>query len=349
MTAHQFIIKAEATAKEALDKINKEALPSISLFVYDPADKITGALTEGDIRRGLLDGKALSEPVTEFMNRTFRYFEKTGNNYKKLKEFKALNIKYIPVLDHEMKLISVQNIDEIHSNIPATALLMAGGLGERLRPLTAETPKPLLKVGDKTIIDYNILGLQKHGINDFFVSLRYKAEMIRDHLNQLINEPSSVKFIHETDPRGTAGALSELKDIQTEYVILMNSDLLTNIDFSVLYEKLMSSNADMVMATIPYNIDVPYAIVEIDNEDKILALTEKPRYTYYANAGIYFMKKEVIGHVPKHGKYDATDLTEALISKGLKVVSQPILGYWLDIGRHEDYAKAQNDIKYLQF
>jgi NDP-sugar pyrophosphorylase family protein len=283
------------------------------------------------------------------MNRSFKYFEQDGNNFGRFKEFKKLNIRYIPVLNASKKLISVNNLDELHSNIPATALLMAGGLGERLRPLTNDTPKPLLNVGDRKIIDYNILSLEKHGINNFFVSLRYKAEMIMQHLDQLVKAPSKISYIHETDPRGTAGALSELKDIRTEYVILMNSDLLTNVDFSALYEKLISSNADMVMATIPYNIDVPYAIVEIDDEQRIHALTEKPRYTYYANAGIYLMKKEMISHVPKEGRYDATDLTEELIRKGYKVVSQPILGYWLDIGRHEDYAKAQNDIKYLQF
>jgi dTDP-glucose pyrophosphorylase len=349
MSTNQFIISEASNAKEALDKINREAIQSISLFIYDQEHKIIGTLTEGDIRRGLLAGMSLTDKVSNFMNRSFRYFEQDGNNYTKFKDYKALNIRYIPVLDNSKRLISVNNLDELHSNIPATALLMAGGLGERLRPLTNDTPKPLLPVGDKKIIDYNILGLQKHGINNFYVSLRYKAEMIMQHLDQLVKAPSKISYIHETDARGTAGALSELKDIKTEYVILMNSDLLTNVDFSVLYEKLTSTNSDMVMATIPYNIDVPYAIVEIDKNERIHALTEKPRYTYYANAGIYLMKKEMIGHVPKEGKYDATNFTEDLIRKGYKVVSQPILGYWLDIGRHEDYSKAQNDIKYLQF
>jgi dTDP-glucose pyrophosphorylase/CBS domain-containing protein len=349
MKTDTFLISEDLTAKDALDKINKEALPSISLFISNKENKIIGALTEGDIRRGLLSGKLLTSSVKDFMQVGFKFFEKEKNNYDRFKEYKKLNLKYIPILDSEKQLVSISNLEELRSCIPATALLMAGGLGERLRPLTNDTPKPLLKIGDKTIIEYNINGLQKHCVNSFHVSLRYKADMIKDHLNSIIKSPATVNYIIEDEPRGTAGALSELKNVDTDYVILMNSDLLTTVDFSKLYEKLQNSNADMVMATIPYNIDVPYAIVEIDGEDKINALTEKPRYTYYANAGIYFMKKEMIQHVPVSGKFHATDLTELLIKKGYKVVSQPILDYWLDIGRPEDFAKAQNDIKYLQF
>ncbi|MCW3071612.1 MAG: Nucleoside-diphosphate-sugar pyrophosphorylase family protein [Bacteroidetes bacterium] len=344
-----FLIGENQTAKEALSIINNMALPDISLFVKADDASLSGALTEGDIRRGLLAGKTLSQSVKDFMRKDFKYFEEQGNSYDIFRKCKALRIRFVPVLNPEKQLVDVCDLNTLKSYLPASVLLMAGGLGERLRPLTDEIPKPLLKVGDKAIIDYNIENLQKHGIRNFHISLKYKADMLAEHLSKSISFPSNVSFIRETDPRGTAGSLSELKDVANEYVILMNSDLLTNVDFSSLYDKLQSSGADLVMATIPYNIDVPYAIVEVDDADRIHALTEKPRYTYYANAGIYLMKKDMIRYVPDAGKFDATDLTELLIKNGRKVVSQPILGYWLDIGRHEDFAKAQNDIKYLQF
>lgn len=348
MNTTQFIIHENQTAREALDAINSIALPALSLFVTNKNKQVIGTLSEGDIRRGLLAGKQLDLSVTEFMHVQFNYFEENKNNFERFNTCKKLKIRFVPTLNAEKQLVAISDLTILKSCLPATALLMAGGLGERLRPLTDSVPKPLLKVGDKAIIDYNIDNLKNHGVHQFHISLKYKADMIVEHFTTT-DTTTSFNFIKEDEPRGTAGALSELKDLNTDYVILMNSDLLTNIDFASLYEKLQQSNADMVMATIPYNVDIPYAIVEVDAKDTINALTEKPRYTYYANAGIYFMKKEIIKHVPTQGRFDATDLAELLIKQGYKVVSQPILDYWLDIGRPEDFAKAQNDIKYLQF
>lgn len=348
MKVTRFIISENQSAREALDAINSIALPALTLFVTNKNQQVVGTLSEGDIRRGLLAGKQLDLSISEFMNVRFNYFEEHKNNFDRFNTCKKLKIRFVPTLNAEKKLVAISDLTILKSCLPATALLMAGGLGERLRPLTDSVPKPLLQVGNKAIIDYNIDNLKNHGIHQFHISLKYKAEMIKDHF-QSTDSSASFNFILEDEPRGTAGALSELKNISTDYVILMNSDLLTNIDFASLYEKLHQCNADLVMATIPYTVDVPYAIVEVDANDTIHALTEKPRYTYYANAGIYFMKKEIIKHVPSHGRFDATDFTELLIKHGYKVVSQPILDYWLDIGRPEDFAKAQNDIKYLQF
>ena len=234
MSIQNFIISKNQSAHEALEVINKSALPKVSLFVKEESQKIIGTLTEGDIRRGLLAGKSLEQSVTDFMHSDFRYFEENKNNFNFFKECKALKIRFIPVLNSEKKLVEICDIESLHSYIPATAILMAGGLGERLKPLTDKTPKPLLKVGDKAIIDYNIDNLEKNGVKHFYVALRYKAKEIEEHLNKKIISPSYINYVHEQEPRGTAGALSELKNIYTDCVLLMNSELCTKVYFSAL-------------------------------------------------------------------------------------------------------------------
>ncbi len=349
MDKSKFLIKDISTAKEALELINDMAVPNISLFVQNKEGKIAGALTEGDVRRGLLKGKSISDPVNEYMNTKFRSFLQSENNYKLFKELKTVKIRFVPLLDKDGKLFDIIDVENYKAYLPATAILMAGGLGERLKPLTDNIPKPLLKVGDKAIIDYNISSLNHYGITEFFIALRYKSDLIKEHINSNFSSVAHFNYLIETEPRGTAGALSELKNINSEFILLMNSDLLTNVDFSVLFEHLENTSADMVIATIPYYVDIPYAIFNISENDNITSITEKPRYTYYANAGIYLMRKSVTKYIPDHGKFDATDFVELLIKNEHKVVSQPLHGYWLDIGRPEDFEKAQNDIKYINF
>jgi NDP-sugar pyrophosphorylase family protein len=223
---------------------------------------------------------------------------------------------------------------------------MAGGKGERLLPLTKSTPKPMLKVGDKPIIEHNIDQLKAYGIQNFHISINYLGHIISDYFKDGTTKGIQIEYIKEDRPMGTLGAVSCVEKYTKEDVLIMNSDLLTNIDFADFYNEFKNQDADMAVATIPYHVDLPYAIMELDGV-KVTSFKEKPRYTYFANAGIYLVKASVTELIPKDSFYDATDLMESLIQKGKKLINYPILGYWLDIGKPEDFARAQKDISHL--
>ncbi len=349
MNHKELIIQQNISARDALNIINNSALPRITLFIVDSNNTLLGTLAEGDIRRGLLNELPLSEKVTSFINKTYTFFSVNGNDFEIFEKCIKNGIRFVPVLSSDKKIQDIIDTSILNAMIPATAVLMAGGKGERLKPYTDKIPKPLLKVGQKSIIDYNIENLKKSGISDFNFTVKHMAKDISDHISQNFSHLIQANFILEDEPRGTAGSLSEVKNLKYNHVILMNSDLLTNIDFADMFRKMLESDADLVMATVPYYVDVPYAVINVGESDEINSLSEKPRYTYYSNAGIYIFKKEVIDFVPKQGKYDATDLVNDLIAKGKKIISFPITGYWLDIGRTEDFMKAQHDINYINF
>ena len=253
-----------------------------------------------------------------------------------------------PVVDAQMKIINVVNFRHQKSYLPVDALIMAGGRGERLKPLTDNTPKPLLKVGDKPIIEHNIDRLNTYGIDDIWISVRYLGNQLVDYFKDGSEKALRINYVWEENALGTAGALALVDGFIHDHVLMMNSDLLTNIDFEDLFLFFEEHEADLAVACIPYQVNVPYAVMET-NGKKVTGFKEKPTYTHYSNAGIYLMKKEVINKVPKNETFNATDLMEKLIQEGKKVVAYPLVGYWLDIGKHEDYQKAQQDIKQLKF
>ena len=225
---------------------------------------------------------------------------------------------------------------------------MAGGRGQRLKPLTDLTPKPLLKVGDKSIMEHNLNRLTMFGIDDFWVSVKYLGEQIVDYFGDGNGKNINIKYVWENEPLGTIGALSKIKNFEHDYILVTNSDLLTNVDYELFFKDFLSQDADLAVLTIPYKVDIPYAVLETINGE-IKSLKEKPTYTYYSNGGIYLMKKEMIEFIPQETFYNATDLMEEIIKRKLKVISYPLNGYWLDIGRHEDFEKAQIDINQIKF
>lgn len=345
----KFLFPEKATAREALEHINTVAIPNMALFIVNEQQQLVGSITDGDIRRGLLKGLTIDQPVVSFMNTSSKLFVDGENNFDKLSSYKAAGIRFIPMVDKQRTIQRVVDLDAYRSLIPADVILMAGGKGERLRPLTDETPKPMLKVGDRPVIQRNIERLASYGIRNFHISVRHMAEKIENGLKHLSLEGVKLNFVKEESPLGTIGSVRLVKHFENDTVLLMNSDLLTNIDFHDFYKKFIDSGADMQVATIPYHIDVPYAVMDINEQDEVLSFHEKPRYTYYSNAGIYLFKKELIGLIPAEGPFDATHFMEAVIAKKKKLCSYPILGYWLDIGRVEDFYKAQEDVKHIAF
>ena len=207
----------------------------------------------------------------------------------------------------------------------------------------------MLKVGEKPIIEINIDRLIRFGFKKFYISVRYLSERIIEHLGDGSSKNISITYLHETEPLGTIGACSRIKDLAEEHLLVMNSDILTNVDFEDLYYSYKNSKSLMCAASIPFNVKVPYGIMQTNGKNEVTGLVEKPTYTYYANAGIYLLNKTLLSTIPQDTFYNATDIMQELIDKSGGLVHYPILGYWLDIGKYEDFARAQQDYKHISF
>lgn len=343
-TYKKHLLPSGSTIKDALKRLDSLAKDAI-IFITDPHEKLIGSLTDGDVRRGLLKGSTLESKVDDIIHRSPRFIRKGDQNIDKVIEYRENNFKIIPVLNKNDRVINVVNFRELKSYLPVDAVIMAGGRGERLRPLTDSIPKPLLKVGGKPILEHNIDRLRLFGVDDFWITLRYMGEQIENHFGNGRNRNIKIKYLYEKEPLGTIGAVSLIKDFQHNYVLVTNSDLLTNINYELFFLDFIEKKADFSVVTIPYNVDIPYAVLETNN-GHILNFREKPTYTYYSNGGIYLMKKEVLSNIPIEKHFNATDLMEVLIKSDKKVIPYPFSGHWLDIGRHEDFERAQQDIKY---
>ncbi|MBD1386227.1 nucleotidyltransferase family protein [Mucilaginibacter rigui] len=327
-----------------LDKLAKDAI----LFVVDEDDKLIGSLTDGDIRRGLIKGLSTKHPVTDIIQSSPRYLRKGESDINKVVEYREANFRIIPILDKSNRVVNVINFRETRSYLPIDAVIMAGGRGQRLKPLTDTTPKPLLKIGDKPIMEHNLDRLALFGIDDFWVSVKYLGEQIENYFGDGTSKNVNIKYVWETEALGTIGAVSKIKDFQHDYVLVTNSDILTNLDYEHLYISFLQKDADFAVVTIPYEVKIPYAVLET-TDGNVKSLKEKPTYTYYSNAGIYLMKKDVLSYLPTDTFFDATDLIEKLLAEGLNVVSYPLAGYWLDVGKHDDFEKGQKDITQIKF
>ncbi|MDO6595884.1 nucleotidyltransferase family protein [Oceanihabitans sp. 2_MG-2023] len=341
------LLPAKSTIKEALVKLNELGFDAI-LFVVDKDNKLIGSLTDGDIRRGLITGITIEHNVLDVIQDNPRFVRKGESNLKKIIEYREGNFKIIPVLDKDNIIVNVINFRFFKSYLPIDAVVMAGGRGQRLRPLTDNTPKPLLKIGDKPIIEHNIDRLVSYGVDDFWLSVRYLGEQLEDYFKDGSQKNIKTDYIWETEPLGTIGAISKVDNFQHDYILVTNSDILTNLDYEDFFLSFLESGADLSVVTIPYDVKIPYAVLETNNNE-VLSFKEKPTYTYYSNGGIYLMKKEVLDLIPKNAFFNATDLMEALIDKNFKVHSYPLRGYWLDIGKHEDFKQAQEDIQHIKF
>jgi dTDP-glucose pyrophosphorylase len=341
------IILTGSSIKEALirfDKLGRDAI----LFVADQDDRLIGSLTDGDVRRGLIKGISIDHPINDIIRPDPRFIRKGEQDIRKIISYREQNYRIIPIIDQQERIVDVINFREIRSYLPVDAVIMAGGRGQRLKPLTDVTPKPLLKVGDKPIVEHNIDRLASYGVCNFWISVNYLGQQIEQYFGDGLNRNVRFSYVWEDKPLGTIGAVSQIDDFSHEYVLVTNSDLLTNLDYEHFFLDFLEQGADLAVLTIPYQVNIPYAVLETSN-GHVLNFVEKPTYTYYSNGGIYLMKREILDCLPKDTFYNTTDLMEKLISDGKKVVSHPLVGYWLDIGNLNDFEKAQEDIKSLKF
>lgn len=339
-------IQSHDSLKEALVKIN-EIPESLTLFVIDKNGKLIGSLTDGDIRRGLIKGLGMNSPLTDFMNKHFYFIQQGRYRAKDIEEIHKKQLRLVPLLDTKMRIKKLYNFKKIKSIIPVDAVLMAGGEGRRLRPMTDALPKPLLKVGGKPIIEYNIDRLLYFGIENIHITLRYLGKKIENHCQKKYQD-IPLQFLYEENPGGTIASAGLIPEYKHDEILLMNSDILTNVNFEDMYKEFIEKKADFMVASVPYHIDLPYAILETD-ANSILSFKEKPQYTYYANSGIYIFKKELLELIPEETAFDATDLMEEVIKRGLSLIHYPIRSYWLDIGKKEDFEQAQLDIAHIDF
>lgn len=343
---HRHIIKSNSPLKDALAQLDKLAADAI-LFVVDSDEKLIGSLTDGDIRRGFLKGLSLEDVVDEFIQPKPKYIQKGAYTIEEVINYRKNHLKIIPVLCQEGKIVNVINFRFLKSYLPVDAVLMAGGRGSRLRPLTDNVPKPLLKVGEKPIIEHNLDRLISFGIDDIWLSVRYLGEQLEAYFGDGSSKYVDIKYVWEDEPLGTLGAVGKIEEFQHDCVLVSNSDLLTNLDYEDFFLDFKAKDAAISVVSIPYTVNIPYAVLETE-ETLIKSFKEKPSYTYYSNGGIYLIKKEVLKFIPKDSFYDTTDLMELLIEKGYKVNSYPLRGYWLDIGKPEDFKKAQEDINQIK-
>jgi dTDP-glucose pyrophosphorylase len=333
--------------KEALIQMSKLGI-DIILFVVDENNKLIGSVTDGDIRRGLIKGISIDDPVDFIIKKNPRFILKGERDIKKIIKYRDENLRIVPLLDKDNKLINVINFREIHSYLPIDAVLMAGGRGQRLMPLTNTTPKSLLKVGDKPIIEHNLNRLLLYGVQNFWISINYLGNQIIDYFGNGDTRNININYVNENKPLGTIGAVSQIDRFEHDYILISNSDLLTNMDYEHFFLEFLKADADLAVVTIPYQVNIPYAVLETSN-GFVSSFKEKPSYTYYSNGGIYFVKREILNLIPRDSFFNTTDLIEKLLSNGGKVYSYPMLGYWLDIGSPEDYKKAQLDITSIIF
>lgn len=340
-------IPANTPLRPALEKLNNVP-DNLTLFVLNEDKQLVGTLTDGDVRRGLLSGLNLDDQTGKFMFREFRFLKNNSFTLTQVKELRNRRIKMVPVLDEQNRIVRLADLASARSLLPIEALLMAGGRGERLRPLTDHTPKPLLKIGDKPILEHNLDHLASFGIDRFHIAINYLGGMISDYFGDGSSKDISINYIHEKRPLGTLGAAALIGNFAYENLLVMNADILTNIDLEDFFNDFEEQQALMSVASVPYKVNMPFAVLETQ-QNRVLSFREKPQYTYYTSGGLYLMKRSLISRIPLESMYHATDLMDNILVNDEKLVQYPIHGVWMDIGRKEDFDKAQEEIKHIRF
>jgi dTDP-glucose pyrophosphorylase len=332
----------DSTIKEAMKAIDQGAM-KIAIVVAEDGTLI-GTLTDGDIRRGLLNGLSMDscvEPVVH-TNPLVAYVNESKE--KILAKTLGKKIYHLPVLDKDAKVVGVEDIDTLLSSKEKTnkVVLMVGGLGTRLRPLTHDVPKPMLKVGNRPILETIILNFKEYGFSNIILSVNYKAEIVKEHFGDGSEFGVNIEYVHESQRMGTAGALSLMKDRLQESFFVMNGDLLTNVNFEHFLNFHLENSSSATMAVREYQQQIPFGVVNQDNGE-IKSIVEKPKQCYYVNAGIYVLEPEILEYIPQNRFYDMPTLFEDLIKAEKKPISFPIHEYWLDIGQMKELEQARDE------
>lgn len=331
-----------------LDAMQKmcEAGKKLTLFVIDDDQKLIGTLTDKDIRQGLIGGKTTSGTVADFMCRKFHFLREHKFTMAESLRMKTDGIQVVPLLDEHDRIVRLIDFNEVRAALPFDVVLMAGGRGERLKPLTDTTPKSLLMVGDKPILEHNIDRLMSFGISEFIITIRYMAQQVMDYFGNGDTKNIDITYIKENLPMGTIGSISLIEEFNHDHVLIVNSDLLTDIDYEAFYKHFLDEGADMAIASAPYQVKLPFIALHTEGNN-VTGYVKRPLFNYNCNAGVYLIKRELLKMIPVERSFNATDFMNLLFENGNKLTYFPIAGYWLDISEYSDYLRANEDIKYI--
>lgn len=334
-------INQNASIKEALEVIDKGAI-KVAVVLSDDG-LLLGMLNDGDIRRALLKGMSLGDSIAGIINKhpVVANINDTKERILELANEKKLH--QIPIISNG-KLIGIQDIREFLApkNKPNKVILMVGGLGTRLRPLTNDVPKPMLDVGNKPILHTIVENFAKYGYTDIIMCVNYKSEIIKEYFGNGDKFGVKIEYVLESKRMGTAGALSLLKERPKDDFFVMNGDLLTNVNFEYLHEYHKDSNALASICIRKYEMQVPYGVVNI-RANKVTSIEEKPTQSFFVSAGIYMFSPIVLDFIPKGVFYDMPTLFSELLKHDFPIHPFPIREYWLDIGRMDEYRRANDE------
>lgn len=338
------LVEPATSLRDAIRILDKEALRIV--LVVDEKRKLLGTLTDGDVRRALLLGRSIETPISEVMATQPKVADASWSKARLLAEMEKHRLLQLPIVDKQGIIIGMETLQDLLEThkYGNPVFLMSGGFGTRLRPLTDNCPKPLLKVGDKAILELILESFANLGFYNFYISTHYMPEMIREHFSDGSRWNVSIQYIHEESPLGTAGALGLLpKDQINLPLFLMNGDLLTNLNYLALLDFHQKQNGCATMCVREYEHQVPYGVVQAE-ASKAMNIVEKPVYRVNVNAGIYVLEPELVKSVRVGQKIDMPDLLKNEIESGKAVNLYPINDYWLDIGRLDDLRRAQTDV-----
>lgn len=336
------VVSPETLLGDAIAKIDASGF-QVAL-VLAPDDCLLGILTDGNIRRAILAGRSLQVPVSEVMNPQPTVVLASTPRDEKLALMRRMTFHHLPLVDDAGHVVGLATLDELIGSTerPNWVVLMAGGLGTRLKPLTDECPKPLLAVGGRPILETILESFANQGFKRIFLSVNHKAEMIRNHFGTGERWGVQVEYLHENIRLGTAGAISLLPSRPTAPIVVMNGDLLTRTNFDILLQFHNTQDAIATMAVREYDFQVPYGVVRLNGE-RIEAIEEKPMQRFCVNAGIYVLSPEALDYLPMGTFFNMPTLFKYLIAAGKTTAAYPLREYWLDIGQLEEFERAQRE------
>ncbi len=338
------MVPPEATIRNTIKHITESTL-QIALVV-DNECRLLGTATDGDIRLGILNGFELNDPVEKIMNRTPHVCGREKGRDEILATMKLKRFHHMPIVDEKGIVIGLELLDDLVKPTPRqnAAVLMAGGLGTRLHPLTDTCPKPLLQVGDRPILETILLNLIDYGIDKFYFSVNYMAKMLMDHFGDGSDWGVEIIYLQEKERLGTAGSLSLISERPDSPLLVMNADLLTKVNFNDLFDFHTLHQPVATMCIREYDFQIPYGVVDID-QHRFLGIQEKPVTQFFVNAGIYILEPEVIDHIPQNKYFDMPQLFKILQQRSSEISVFPIREYWIDIGQMHDLIRASNDFE----
>lgn len=335
---HTIVVDDSTSFEDAVRALDSWGIGYLALLDVD--GQLLGILTDGDIRRAILNRKT---DLKEIMNRQPETADISLPRRQVVQRLKEIHRKHMPLVDGQNRYKGVVALDELEFNAkPNRVVIMAGGMGTRLGALTRNTPKPMLEVGKKSILE-NLLDIfSDHGFNQFYISVNYKAEVIKEFFGDGNEFGVHIDYLEEKQRLGTAGCLSLINEELSEPFYVINGDVLTAVNFEDLLEYHNQCQADATMCVREYEVEIPYGVVN-HQDKKVISLAEKPVHRFHVNSGIYLLDPRAMQLVPKDTLFNMTDLFEIMLRKGMNVASYELNDYWIDVGQPTDLERAQKD------